>query len=126
MKHQVAELAGNTLDAAVAKAEGDTLMPMELMPSRQLVLWSSTRNAPVHQYSTRWELAGPIIDRERIATAFLFGEWHGFTSSDGGPYDCASSLIEATDSDAQGAGPTLLVAAMRAYVASKFGDGVEL
>lgn len=136
MKHKVSELEGALLDAAVAKAEGRTFTLEGYGALAHLAprTWAEGTTLDesrgdcwaVFEPSSAWADGGPIIERERIATAFLFGEWHGFISSDGGPYDCASSLIEATDSDAQGAGATPLIAAMRAYVASKLGDEIEL
>jgi hypothetical protein len=116
MRHKVAELEGALLDAAVAKAENDPRISM----------WGAApwiddgtvagqgMSGRGYCPSTDWCDGGPIIDREKI---FLgpptcvgdYGEWGA--SLDGVDYV---------------RGPTALVAAMRAYVASKFGDEVEL
>ena len=61
------------------------------------------------EYSTDWAQGGPIIEREQIAV-YLNGE-DGWTGEDGWK---------------RATGPTPLVAAMRAYVASKLGDEIEL
>ncbi len=65
--------------------------------------------------STDWAQAGPIIERERIAidgTAIL-GQWMAvFYVPEEEPWEMR--------------GPTPLVAAMRAYVASKLGDEIEV
>jgi hypothetical protein len=65
--------------------------------------------------STDWALAGPIIERERIGfkytgTAMEFVAWVN------------GELSTVNDQH----GPTPLIAAMRCYVASKFGDDLVL
>jgi hypothetical protein len=58
-----------------------------------------------HQYSTDWAQGGPIIEREGIALLPPeLAEMPGY----------------------EGRGETLLIAAMRCYVASKLGDEVEI
>lgn len=103
MKHKVAELEGGLLDAAVALALTDADGTPGLLA----------------QYSRFWEDGGPIIDRERIGTSFeaATGLWHAefehSARADGQQRTFAS-------------GPTLLIAALRAFVASKLGEEVEL
>lgn len=123
--HKVAELEGALLDAAVAMAEGhewemvgDRVVATKLNWSPPLI----TRLT--FMPSTDHALAGKIIDRERIATAFFEwtrearpAEWRA-EYVDGGSY--FASL------DFGNPGPTRLIAAMRAYVASKFGEEVTL
>jgi hypothetical protein len=60
--------------------------------------------------STDWAQGGPIIERERIE--FDFNE--------------DTQMFHAYDGLQSGTGPTHLIAAMRCYVASKFGDEVEV
>lgn len=68
-------------------------------------------------YTTDWSLAGPIIEREQIATWYEKHEdaslglpcWHA-------AYYCGPEYK----------GPTLLIAAMRCYVASKLGNEVDV
>jgi hypothetical protein len=68
-----------------------------------------------HDESTDWAQGGPIIERERIGfkytgTAMEFVAWvNGELSTMHDQY-----------------GPTPLIAAMRCYVASKFGDDLVL
>jgi hypothetical protein len=71
---------------------------------------------PELNYSTDWEQGGPIIERERISIE---------DCQDGaGLYWEATRIEPPAVSEARG--PTPLVAAMRAYVASKLGDEVEV
>ena len=90
-------LKGPALDWAVAKCEG---------------LRTYIEVVEGFKPSTDWAQGGPIIERERIA---IWGD---------NPY------WEAEFSDSYeltwAKGPTPLVAAMRCYVASKLGDGIEL
>jgi hypothetical protein len=102
MEYKVAELEGELLDAAVAKANEDPTGDVN----------PGTPRVPL-AYSTDWEYGGPIIERERI-------ELH--TGSADHPYWEAICGAQ----DVQAGGPTPLIAAMRAYVASKFGETVEL
>lgn len=124
MKHKVSELTGALLDAAVAKAEGhkaqicgsDCLIdpPEEF---HALIKFSPSRDA---------ELGLSIIEREQITVVASTGhggseplEW----SADVGAFH---HYIDEPLPLMGGRGPTPLIAAMRAYVSSKFGDEVEL
>ena len=64
-----------------------------------------------------WSDAGPIIERERIELkipeAKEFGQWMALITDASGDYIHRS-------------GPTPLIAAMRCFVASKFGDELEI
>lgn len=117
MKHKVSEIEGALLDAAVAKAEGHTA----LIDGREVVCMAEFPGsfAP----SRTWADGGPIIERELI---HLLGRqlaedaperWQNWFAS---LYDQAGSRL------ASASGPTPLIAAMRAYVSSKFGEEVEL
>lgn len=113
MKHKTAELEGVLLDAAVAKAEGCALTE-----------YDDTGGPISFQPSALWEHAGPIIERERIAAWKADGDWCAAVPGDSAyPGDC--DYIDVTRRDGS-SGPTPLIAAMRAYVASKFGEEVEL
>jgi hypothetical protein len=100
MKLKTSELQGAVLDWAVAKCElGEAINEID----------------DPHFYSTDWALAGPIIERERIGfkytgTAMEFVAWVN------------GELSTVNDQH----GPTPLIAAMRCYVASKFGDDLVL
>ena len=94
IKLKTSELTEEALDRMVAKYEvGDAINEID----------------DPHFYSTDWALAGPIIERERIAT------W-----GDGDLY------WEAECGWAWAKGPTPLIAAMRCYVTLKLGDEVEV
>lgn len=116
VKIKTADLIGAQLDFAVAQADG------------LRIEWRRTNIAPgLHPmvadgsgifrgpfpYSTCWRFGGPIIERERIWLAAPQGsriEWSG-------------SVAESHE-DMRGKTP--LIAAMRAFVASKLGDEVEV
>jgi hypothetical protein len=87
------ELTGAALDWAVAKCEG-----VEIIVRQENWDW----------YSSSWEQGGPIIERERIATAWHLTRWVAWRG-----------VIEHP-------GPTPLIAAMRCYVASRLGDDIEI
>lgn len=105
MKHKVAELDGIELDLAVAKAAG-----------------MSHLEAAGANYD--WQVAGPIIERERISVWLVETEFRAPCWSAG--IDVRTDMGPNIEADHQQDGPTPLIAAMRAYVASKFGDEVEL
>jgi hypothetical protein len=92
----VASLSGALLDYWAAKADG--------IPERG---WQPP-------YSDDWTYGGPIIEREGISVM----EWE--IPNDAGMNWSARNLTANIHMD----GPTPLIAAMRAYVASKFGDEV--
>jgi hypothetical protein len=114
---KVSELSGDVLDYWVAKAEG---LEAEIREHRGNLVFLPSEGyeynfAPAH----RWEQGGPIIERERIVIV---------------PPTIGSeswlAIIDDTFETVHGhhpvaeIGPTPLVAAMRAYVASKFGEEV--
>ncbi len=97
MKYKVSELRGAPLDAAVAKAEGTSL----------------PHGSPrAYRPSMNWRQGGPIIEREAISLACSADRkvWYALPPETG----------------ADRSGPTPLVAAMRAYVASKLGEEIDL
>jgi hypothetical protein len=94
---KTSELQGAALDWAVAQCEYSP------------VRYGFDDNCP--EYSTDWAQGGPIIEREGIELFRNNEKNYWFTSK-------ARNQI--------GVGPTPLVAAMRAYVASKLGDEIKL
>ena len=116
---KTAELKGNALDWAVAKAKGITVYP-----SKQGKKWLSKRwmtadygefnhrhGTPWWNPSTDWAQGGPIIERERITLRnYKPALW-----------DASIGRL-----DYVGDGKTPLIAAMRCYVASKLGEEVEI
>lgn len=103
---KTAELEGAALDYYVAKAEG---LDIEAVRNGSVIV-GRTPNRYVYSPSVNWEYAGPIIERERICIGY--SEVHGWGADfqDDVPY--------------RWHGKTPLIAAMRAFVASKFGDEV--
>ena len=96
---KVSVLEGSELDYWVARAEG---------------LKKGGTNYVA--YSTVWNVGGPIIEREGISIEYV---WHidGRTPT-------RLWVAEINGLNAMG-GQTPLLAAMRAYVASKFGEEVD-
>lgn len=133
---KVAELEGALLDLWVARAGEVWTWAHELFPTMTLdptfvsagLFPEDGRdhcflvpNNPMRQGyvefspSTSWEIAGPIIEREFIC----------LNGDDGAPDVPASwdaSIFD--DGEVCQTGPTPLIAAMRAFVAWKFGDEV--
>jgi hypothetical protein len=99
---KVCELTGALLDYWVARAEGYE-WANDVEPIRAV-------GAPM--YSASWSDGGPLIERERISVSACYsGEWRGIMHVNG--------KVILSEAGAP------LVAAMRCYVASKFGDKVE-
>lgn len=128
MKRNVCELEGADLDALVAKLEGHDLVH----PYAGWIDDGKGGRKPVgHCYSWSWALAGPIIEREKIGigtydfgrtwAAWGYGKAWGVWS-----IDATATEARCDPNDPDATGPTPLIAAMRAYVASKFGETVEL
>lgn len=134
MKHKVSELTGALLDTAVARSEGWQLMPgmsnVWAVPSRVRGIggdWIDTSTVePTRPWSTDWTHGGPIIERKRITLVpFDDGDgqqWSATTDKHRGYID--ESLPFWGIGSASGA--TALVAAMRAYVAGRFGPEIEV
>lgn len=109
MKYKTAELEGALLDAAVAKALGKSYITIG-----RNGCWAGAthqdQDGGFFAPSSRWDQGGPIIERESLELLGITKErWQATNLDD----DCEY-------------GPTLLIAAMRAYVRSKFGEEVEL
>lgn len=129
MKYKVSEIEGALLDAAVAKAEGHNFRIYDEADSplgRPMVTawpeFHDETSREQYEPSVTFGIGGPIIERERIT--LNPGNWDDseWTASCPVWYPDGS----ASYSDADGRGATPLIAAMRAYVASKFGEEVEL
>lgn len=116
MKVQTLTLSGKALDWAVAKCRGATEEWHQYGP----FFWRNTACIRIDGHdieyspSYMWMLGGPIIEQEKLnITASVEGYWIANVSGD------FEMLFIAT-------GETPLVAAMRCYVSSKFGDTVEI
>jgi len=107
MKIKTAELTGPALDWAVAKCEeGWILETNSFISHHQLGRMN---------FSTKWELGGPIIERGIVS----------IDKEEGGKRWVAFAWR--TDRDLQKSiGPTPMIAAMRCYVASRLGEEVEI
>lgn len=126
---KVTELSGAMLDYWVARANG---WRRANFGAKQNVLdeageWWSKRDdvvltVEVAEYtpSFDWSQGGPIIDRERINVC---EPDHSFGAHGAETRDWCAFFSRANGCMQHG--PTPLIAAMRAYVASKFGDTVE-
>lgn len=101
MLKKVNKLIGAELDYAVALAEG--------------CVYGLPGTIHAFSPSTKWSQGGPIIAREKI-------HW-GMSEQDGCMIYIASIFKQY---NRPLTGPTELIAAMRCYVASKFGDTVEI
>jgi hypothetical protein len=118
-----AELEGAELDAAVALAEGWIHCPPPFVPEGAPPYWWRSAGEGYHAdragknetpppFSSDWSLGGPIVERERIAVAPYAGGWFAEVEPD-------RFYGRTLELDAVEVCPTPLVAAMRAYVASK-------
>ncbi|HEY1394749.1 phage protein NinX family protein [Roseateles sp.] len=122
MKHKVSELEGALLDAAVAKAAGyrwelsETLRGPYCFAAVPDLEHGDGNGLIGFSPSQFWESGGPIIERERITVAPLPDP-----AAVGHLSGCLATVNGRTEH-----GDTYLVSAMRAYVASKVGNEVEL
>ena len=115
-KIKVSEATGIALDWLVAKCEGVNAEAFRLYYEPTEPSDYDSHGYPEFHYSTTWAQGGPIIEREHISTNWLGTHWQANVGFD----------PESGESDADEAGHTCLVAAMRCYVASKLGEEVEV
>lgn len=114
---KTADLIGDDLDLWVARAVGHTVQRSpsggwEVLDAKTGHLVENT------DYSTDWAHGGPVVEREQIDLYGYRGLWMPDGQQWRGSIDHPAGLM------AIGRGPTPLIAAMRAYVASKFGEEV--
>lgn len=128
---KISELTLPQLDAWVARAEETPFVMRHGFPCREEEFdpeihchESSTKEWKCWtrlQYSSDWGYGGPIIEREKIGTNTWTGDW------------CAQFTLpvrhptnpKRDPSHHCMRGETPLIAAMRTYVASRFGDEVS-
>lgn len=108
-KMRVAELEGAQLDWAVGFSDG-----------RRVVTWDMKQiPEPIDcalPFSSDWSCGGPIIERERIqVTPEISSCWSAYTF-----------IKFPTEKSIASIGKTPLIAAMRAFCASKLGDEIEV
>jgi hypothetical protein len=113
MKLKTAGLEGKALDYMVWLAERGE----RPIPGLSVASWAADYGGEFFP-SSDWQQGGPIIERQRL-------EVH--PRSDAGRGNHWGALpIDNEDWSCFMRGPTPLIAAMRAYVASKFGEEVEV
>lgn len=131
MIHRTSELTGALLDAAVAKASGIAEFEVIRVPRAhggtarcQAVLPGEDGQSYWTEFAptTDWEIAGAIIDQERIR----LDPRDEPAMFDGQRVEGPRWLARIPASSTNEMGPTALVAVCRAYVASKLGAEVEL
>lgn len=126
MKYKTAELEGELLNAAVSKIEGRLPDHGWFSPGQK---YRCETEPPLpgqmEPYSSEWEHGGTLIEREHISlaspdNAAAGGDWRALVLA------TLLSSRQGGSESANATGRTPLIAAMRAYVASKYGDEVEL
>jgi len=112
MTKRTSELTGAALDWAVAKCEGVSVEYIDDSVTQCLLV--TPLGSGVFAPSTNWAQGGDIIEREKIRLDTSWreedGHWAARIDGVGGWWG----------------GDTPLIAAMRCYVASKFGDEVDV
>lgn len=113
---KASELSGALLDEWVARAEGHAVERRFRAEANcqvtMIVRDHGTRGVP--HFSSNWTHGGPIIERECIdLQAFGMGSWAAT--------HCNDQMVVSRIS-----GTTPLVAAMRAYIATKFGEEISI
>lgn len=127
-KYKTSKLTGALLDAAVAKAEGFgqwTVHTYDGETEAACILGPLAMERFEWSPSKTWEQGGSIIERERIALWASNSGWRALHPTADGNAWYQDGSIDADICDGE-AGDTMLIAAMRAYVASKLGDEVDL
>ncbi len=129
---KVSESSGLVLDWLVAKAEGATNLSFDTVATWWVTLDGKDRAlrrgwAQAYLPSSDWAHGGPILDRERITF-----DYHVCNPCD--QEDAVHARLSRARMKPDGTaswyahkrGPTLLIAAMRCFVASKLGDTDEI
>lgn len=111
---RTSELIGPALDWAVAEAEGNVRLQYD---SREGLIIKNILGWIPYRPSRAWEQGGPIIEREKIATEYF---------PDGVWVAAITREVPGGIEQHGGEGHTTLVAAMRAFVASKLGDEINV
>lgn len=124
---KTSELKDDALDWAVAKCKGITPIAVKKKYSKGYILYSFPASTVPLEYSSKWAQGGLIIEREHLCVMppivrRIGREGHACTVQDWR----AMKQADENDPIIHGKGPTPLIAAMRCYVASKFGDTVEI
>ena len=115
MQVKTSELKDAALDWAVAKCEGITPIAVKKKYSEGHILYNLPASTVPLEYSSKWSQGGPIIEREFLSIINAAGDdvWSAYPIAD-------DPVVH------RKSGSTPLIAAMRCYVKSKFGDFVEI
>ena len=127
MKVQAKDLIGPALDWAVGDIEFKRLADMG-SPEKKWVLDQHNEGSHTDPYSTDWLFGGPIIESETLCLEYDKDWVYDPTSTDPDDEPDNGDRWMAWPTGEQTKmvyGPTPLIAAMRCYVASKFGEEVE-
>lgn len=120
---KVSELTGALLDYWVARANGDALPRINNSGVCGVVVECEDGQAGTKRVdfcpSSDWSLAGQVIERERITLSAVR------SPEQGGPDPGWCGIAGREDARIYMHGATPLIAAMRAFVASKFGAEVS-
>lgn len=127
---KVSELEGNLLDYWVARALGcEPYYPAGHPEHMEHLRVGSHNSRTLPKYSTDWAQGGPIIERYRIG--LYDGAIWDKPIADGGvaPIPMWRSAVNGSPNygssfDDESEGPAPLIAAMRAFVASVYGEEV--
>lgn len=126
MKKKVADLEGAELDYLVAKALG-LFLSVDAHQGKFILVGGD--DAPQEKFSpsSEWIDGGPIVEREQI-TIFWNRVYTGDPCTCEAMKDCTYGMTyeNAPECSTVAYGETALIAAMRCFVASKFGDEVEI
>lgn len=114
---EVQELSGPALDWAVAKCEGHIEDYYSWLHGATV---KDVADSDSYHPSVKWEQGGPIIEREEI------GLRRNAPCSEGREWEASPSILAKGAGGKFGYGPTLLVSAMRCYVASKVETHIEI
>jgi hypothetical protein len=108
----VANLRGQLLDYWVGRAKGVDPYVLPESDNRRLVINEATAKYGFRYFepSTDWAIAGPILEKEKISIVWFVDKWSASKSE--GQENMSSSE------------ESPLIAAMRCFVASKFGATV--
>lgn len=113
---KTSELIGPALDWAVTKCELELQIESGVYV-KEWVLEENKRGERFSSFSTEWDLGGPIVEREWLDPT----PWPNESDS-----DLRWQCQQHDNIDCLFFGPTLLVAAMRCFVASQLGDEIEI
>jgi hypothetical protein len=114
MKIKTAELTGSPLDWIVTTIEDPDALRYGVEDWKEQRRYG--RGEYPHRYHQNWAQGGPIIEREEIYLAkSILGGWTASIYTKEKGINCIMH-----------SGPTPLITAMRCFVASRFGEEVDI